>query len=99
MTDTCNFPKCAVAKKLKIKKAEECINFTSAWWRPEEGKPVLLNDCAPKRMPLMIQELYNRMTGVQKSQEEQRNALQPLGPLLDMAKGHRQKVLTEDGSI
>ncbi|KKK80763.1 hypothetical protein LCGC14_2820230, partial [marine sediment metagenome] len=42
---------------------------------------------------------YNRMAGVQKSQEQQRNALQPLGPLLDMAKGHRQKVLTEDGSI
>lgn len=82
MTDTCKFSKCAIAKRLKIKKVEQCPNHVSTWWTKEEGKPVLIEDCAPQRTMLMVQSLYNRLIGVQQSQEEQRNVLKPLNDLI-----------------
>ncbi len=82
MTSTCNFSKCAIAKRLKIKKVEECPNHISTWWTQNEGKPVLLEDCAPQRTMLMVQDLHNRLIGVQESQEQQRNVLKPLNDLI-----------------
>lgn len=74
MKDTCIFKECLVAKRLKLKKGEECINFIEAWWTPEGKKePLIIKDCSPKRTFLMIQELYNRLIGVEKSQEQMRN--------------------------
>lgn len=37
------------------------------------GPPVLVADCAPKRTMLMMQEISNRLLGVEKAQEEARN--------------------------
>ena len=82
MTNTCHFSKCVMAKRFKIKKAEECPNFVSSWWTQDEGKPVLIEDCAPQRTMFMVQDLHNRLIGVQKSQEQQRNALKPLNDLI-----------------
>lgn len=74
MKDTCDIKNCIVAKKLKIKKPEECFNFVESWWTPEGKKePTIVKDCSPKRTFIMIQELYNRLIGVQKSQEQMRN--------------------------
>lgn len=38
-----------------------------------EGRPKLVRDCTPIRTMIMVQELYNRQLGLQKSMEEQRN--------------------------
>jgi len=54
----------------------KCPNFIESWWKPSElntGQPVLVADCAPIRTFLMVQELYNRLVGVQAVQEEMRN--------------------------
>ncbi len=97
MEDTCKFEKCVIAKRLKIKRPEECVNHVESWWTedgPEgKGKPVKIDDCAPVRTMLMVQELHGRLVGVEKSQEQQRNALQPLSGLIQMAKDYRQKAL------
>lgn len=77
MENTCGIKNCALAKKLKIKKEEECPNFVEAWWTPENKKdPVSIKDCAPKRTFIMIQNLHNRLIGVEKSQEQVRNNLE-----------------------
>lgn len=74
MKDTCELKNCPVAKKFKIKKENECPNFIESWWTPEgEKKPTLVKDCTNRRVLLMIQDLYNRLIGVQKSQEQMRN--------------------------
>lgn len=74
MNDTCNLKECPVAKKFKLKKREECPNYTEGWWTSQkEDKPKIVHDCANKRILLMIQDLYNRLIGVQKSQEQMRN--------------------------
>lgn len=69
MENTCNVKKCPIAKKMKIKKEEECFNFVESWWTPEgKEKPIVVKDCAPKRTFLMIQDLYSRMIGIQQQQ-------------------------------
>ena len=77
MEDTCNFKDCTVAKKFKLKKPEECPNFVECWWTPNNGKekdkPIIIKDCVNKRTFLMIQDLFNRLIGVQQSQEQMRN--------------------------
>lgn len=54
-----------------------CPNFIESWWTPgaqtTDAQPVLIADCAPKRTFLMIQELSNRLTGLQQSHEDLRN--------------------------
>jgi len=73
MENTCDYEKCEFGKLL-FDKPEECVNFMESWWVPNsKDNPVLIKDCAPKRMFLMIQDLSNRLVGVQKTQEQQRN--------------------------
>jgi iron-sulfur cluster repair protein YtfE (RIC family) len=51
-----------------------CPNYVEGWWTPKEGgRPVLIKDCAPKRIFLMLQDIHNRLEGLQKAQEQQRN--------------------------
>ena len=65
---------CGMADLFGVKK---CPNYIETWWKPQmvggESQPVLVCDCAPKRTLMMIQELHNRLLGVEKSQEELRN--------------------------
>lgn len=73
MENTCDYENCKFAKNL-FDSPEECFNYIQSWWTPSDGgQPVLIKDCIPKRQFLMIQDLHNRLAGVQKSQEEQRN--------------------------
>lgn len=73
MEPTCNFTECEFAKQL-FDKPEQCFNFQESWWTPEgKGKPVLVKDCAPRRTFLMVQDLSNRLVGVQKASEQSRN--------------------------
>ena len=72
MENTCNSKECKLFELLGGTE-EQCPNFVQAWWRPLEGEPKLVKDCAPKRTMIMIQEHYNRLIGLQQAQEEQRN--------------------------
>lgn len=73
MENTCNYEECEFGKLL-FDKPEQCPLFIESWWSPQnKDKPILIKDCVNKRMFLMIQDLSNRLVGVQKSQEEQRN--------------------------
>ena len=73
MENTCDYKECKLFDLLGGK-PEQCPNYQESWWTPEgKGKPVLIKDCAPRRTFLMIQDLSNRLVGVQKAQEEQRN--------------------------
>lgn len=72
MENTCNFEKCKFGKDF-FSKPEECFNFKETWWKPLEGEPLLVKDCAPIRTMLMVQGLHDRLIGVQQSQEQQRN--------------------------
>jgi hypothetical protein len=72
MQGTCEKEKCKIWQLLD----GSCPNYVETWWTPPPltpGPPVLVADCAPKRMLIMIQELSNRLVGVEKSQEEARN--------------------------
>jgi len=69
MEDTCN-KECPLWKKYK----DKCPNYVESWWQSNDGgEPKLVKDCAPKRTFLMIQELNNRLVGLQQAQEQQRN--------------------------
>lgn len=73
MKNTCDYGNCKFAQNL-FDSPEECFNYIESWWTPSDGgQPILIKDCIPKRQFLMIQDLHNRLIGVQKSQEEQRN--------------------------
>ena len=65
---------CGMADLFGVKK---CPNYIETWWTSQkvggESQPILVCDCAPKRILLMIQDLHNRLIGVEKSQEELRN--------------------------
>lgn len=72
MEGTCGKEKCRIWQLLD----GECPNYIESWWSPpptNPGPPVLVEDCAPRRTMLMIQELSNRLLGVEKTQEEARN--------------------------
>ena len=76
MQGTCNPKECKLHDLLGGM-PEQCPNYMESWWQPApqatDRTPILVKDCAPKRTFLMIQELSNRLVGVQKSQEELRN--------------------------
>jgi len=75
MENTCVHESCEFAKSLFSKK-EQCPFYVESWWTPAQlsgGKPILIKDCSQKRLFIMVQELYNRLVGVEKSQEELRN--------------------------
>jgi hypothetical protein len=52
---------------------DKCPDYIQTWWKAPDQEPVLITDCARIRTFLMIQELSNRLVGVEKSQEEMRN--------------------------
>jgi hypothetical protein len=68
MEPTCLKEKCKQWDKGK------CPMFVESWWIPAMGgEPKLIGDCSPKRIFLMIQELQNRLTGIEKTQEQLRD--------------------------
>lgn len=68
MKDTCNPENCAFGKEYG---QEKCPNFVECWWQQDGmDKPILVKDCAPHRILMMLQEMHNRVLGVQKQQAE-----------------------------
>ena len=73
MENTCNYKECKLFDLLGGSQ-EQCPNYQESWWTPSRGgTPLLVKDCAPRRTFLMIQDLHNRLIGVQKAQEQQRD--------------------------
>lgn len=73
MENTCNYKECKLFDYLGGE-PNQCPNYMETWWNPSNNDtPVLVKDCAPRRTFLMIQDLNNRLVGVQKSQEKQRD--------------------------
>ena len=59
---------------MKFKEPSECFNYKESWWTPDnKGKPILVKDCSPTRIFLMVSDLHNRLVGVQQAQEKQRD--------------------------
>jgi len=72
MQNTCEKEKCKIWQLLD----GNCPNVIESSWLPPPtvgGPPVTVTDCAPRRTMIMIQELSNRLVGVEKSQEDMRN--------------------------
>jgi len=81
MDNTCNFEKCEFAKVLMFGSPHQCPNYVESFWiqgpmQSTGGQPKLVCDCSPKRVFLMIQELYNRQIGTQQALEQVRNEIQ-----------------------
>jgi hypothetical protein len=51
-----------------------CPNFVQSIWISEKGEHKLVNDCAPRRLTLMMQQVIQSNLALQKSNEELRNA-------------------------
>ncbi len=84
--NTCNPENCKLFELLGGEPSS-CPNYQESWWTPENGgQPVLIKDCAPKRTMLMIQEIYGRLTGVQKASEQERNAMLEFAQAVNNAK-------------
>lgn len=68
--DTCTKEKC----KLWDLFDGECPNRVTMWWENQLTKQKkAVDDCAPKRTVLMLQDIHNRLVATQKSAEEMRN--------------------------
>lgn len=73
MENTCKPDKCQLHNLLGGEPAH-CPNYIESWWQPQEGgKPILVQDCAPKRQILMLQDIFNRLLALQQVNEQQRN--------------------------
>lgn len=73
--DTCEKEKCPFWK-LIANEGKPCPMYVSVTFTPSlpnGGQPYTVQDCAPVRTIMMVQDLYNRMIGIQKSQESLRN--------------------------
>ena len=81
MESTCNFKECALAKKWKIKKPEECFNYIENQFQTTDGKVIIVKDCCPKRSLLMIQELYNSVERLHISNSELKNQVQAVNKM------------------
>ena len=72
MEGTCNPKECKLYDLLGGT-PDQCPNYIEGWWKPEEGVPALVKDCAPKRNFLMMQDVFNRILSLQQANEQQRN--------------------------
>jgi len=73
--DTCQKEKCPYWK-LTGNDDRPCPMYVGVTYQPpptNPGQPHLVHDCAPVRSLLLLQELSNRLVGVERAQEEQRN--------------------------
>lgn len=95
MEGTCNPDKCKLHTLLGGEK-DECPNYVKGFWKSTLGAVKEIDDCAPKRTLLMIQELFNRQIGLQSATEEQRNAFINLGRAARKIAEQRDRFLHND---
>ncbi len=88
MEGTCNAKECKFHDLLGGE-VEQCPNFMRTGWRNQEGEVKMLEDCAPRRILLMLQGLENRSVGLQQAQEQQRNESRGINILVRKAMTYR----------
>ena len=71
MKDTCNWGECYYSTLFD--KREQCPYYHILHWQKGKGEVTMTHDCTTRRTMLMVQDLYNRLIGVQQSAEEERN--------------------------
>jgi len=85
MIDTCNHKECKFHDLLGGEPSQ-CPQYIESWWTAEGEEPKLVKDCSTKRLFLMVQELHNRLIGVQKASEQERNAMIKFAQAVNQAK-------------
>lgn len=71
MQDTCFPEKCKLFNLLGSP-AEQCPNYIETSWRNEKGEVILIKDCSPRRILIMLQTISNNSISLQKAVEEGR---------------------------
>jgi hypothetical protein len=72
VTDTC-IKNCVFFEKY-MQDGNNCPFYMQTTWLDEKsGQPKICNDCAPKRSLMLQVEDFNRMQGLQRAFDEQRN--------------------------
>jgi len=72
MQNTCKHKDCELWELYETK----CPNYIVSHWKDEKSSEERrIEDCAPIRTMLMVQELYNRLIGVQSSLESARGVV------------------------
>ena len=78
MEDTCKKPDCHLWKKY----GEKCPNYYRTGWREKDSsQEIIVHDCSPVRTMLMLQDISNRLIGVQQAGEQTRNVIFELGQI------------------
>ena len=80
MKNTCTFEGCYFAGLLDSPK--QCPNYMENWYYPQDKDPYMVKDCAPRRTVEMLKDIHQRMIGVQKSNEQERNELNTMVRLI-----------------
>lgn len=72
--ESCPFVKCGICESEK-----GCPNYAESWWiKGNSEEPVLIKDCAPKRMLVQQQVLQSKLEFVQGALEQSRNEFNEL---------------------
>lgn len=86
MTDcTACGDKCPYVQQGFCKSDTECPHYMEAWWQDQQtGNQKLVKDCAPKRLLLDSQAMFNRTISMQASIDKLEHRLAKLESLLEV---------------
>lgn len=71
--NTCT-PGCAYYKRFMSRGKKSCPFFIETTWATKDSpQPKIVQDCANKRAVILQIDLFNRMLGLQKAAEQERN--------------------------
>lgn len=74
---------CPLVKSGVCKTEKECCNYVENWWIPNsKEKPVIIKDCAPKRLLMMQQDQVNYTLNLQQSVNELKEEVKRLSDML-----------------
>lgn len=97
MTDCTNCgDKCPFVKQGFCQTDSECPHYLESWWQDQKtGQQKLVKDCAPKRLLLDSQAMFNRSIAVQGSLDKLEFRLSKLESLLEMLISQSKKFMVE----
>lgn len=96
MESTCCGDNCCFLKNGLCEKVEDCPNYTESVWRENSsGKVSVIKDCAPKRIMLSQQQIFNSFDAVTGSVQVLRDKVTSLEDLLVTLINQSKKRLNE----
>lgn len=88
--------KCPYVQQGFCKTDSECPHYVESWWHEQlTGKQKLVKDCAPKRLMLDSQLVFNRTISLQASIDKLEHRLARLESLLEMLIAQSKQVMAE----